>query len=633
MGVDGDDDEATSPAPDLPFNPDEVEDDSAGFEASAVVKRALTEGVDLRLYSQEVGAQLEAAETGAVADYLQAAPELTALHSHLTQCDGILQGMSALLAGFQADLGAISREIHELQDKSRTMSVKLSNRKEAEKALFTFIQHTYIPEQLAAQIIDGEVNEGYIPFLHSLHHRILFIQHQLAQASASPSPQHSQAVLDAIPPLLRLKLKAIQRCRVFLLERFHALQKPKTNIQIKQKLLVKYRYFYDFLLYHTDAQLLAQSSTLSSPLVPVLDVDLAAEMRLHYQQTMSHIYHHKFRQYLASLSALQQPSAVEKTDVLGSQESWVRAGVTGLFASKKTLTEINRAFVLGGREAVLQDASDLIIPHIAEREGKRYGFERLYKSSQQLLMDTATSEYDFIVEFFGERMAREGDRAGVTEDEWMKERNSGASAVGLVSGPNIGDEERGREGLHPHSRDKPLFHAVFASTIALFIGHLDAYVQQCHDCLSILLLIRLLCHHNLQMQYRRVHCLDVVFDRMNMTMWPRFKALFDAHVLSIMRIADLDVKPGKVTSGVPQGYQRPLFISQRYSQPGVGHPPPEPALERRHSGDQPAAAARGGGEAAAAHGGAHLRAQAAGGVPHQPVPAHRARHDARGHGL
>ena len=509
-------------------------------------------------------AELTEAETGAVNDYLHAAPQLTALHSHLTQCDSILQGMNALLAGFQADLGAISREIHSLQDKSRTMSLKLSHRKDAEKALFTFIQHTYIPEQLAVQLIDGEVNEAYITYLHSLHHRILYIQQQLALASASSTPRHSQAVLDAIPPLLRLKLKAIQRIRAFLLERFHALQKPKTNIQIKQKLLVKYRYFYEFLLYHTDPTFLASTSTLSSPLVPTLDVDLAGEMRQHYQQTMSHIYSHKFRQYLASLSSLQQPSTVEKTDVLGSQESWMKVGVTGLFASKKSVTEISRAFVLGGRDSVLQDSNDIIIPHIAEREGKRYGFERLYKSSQQLLMDTATSEYDFIVEFFGERMAREGDRAGVTEDEWMKERNS-VSVVGIVSGPNVGDEERGREGLHPHSRDKPLFHAVFQSTINLFIAHLDTYIQGCHDCLSILLLIRLLCHHNLQMQYRRVHCIDVSFDRMNMMLWPRFKALFDAHVLSIMKIADLDVKPGKSSSGVPQGYQRPLFISQRYA--------------------------------------------------------------------
>ena len=539
-----------------------MDDDLTAFHSSATVKQALTDGVDLRLYSRDVQAELDTAERGAVDDYLRVAPELTQLHSHLTQCDGILQGMSGMLSGFQADLGVISHEIEELQTKSVSMSVKLRNRADAERGLFTFIQHTYIPQHLALQLIEGEINEGYIASLHSLHHRILYVQQQLsATSSSSSSPHHSQAVLDAIPALLRLKLKAIARIRLFLLERVHALQKPKTNIQIKQKLLVKYRYFYEFLLFHTDATFLAQSSTLSSPLVPTLDVDLASELRLHYQQTMSHIYSHKFRQYLDSLQQLQQPSTVEKTDVLGSEESWMRVGMTGLFASKKSLTDINRCFHLHGRESVLQESSDIIIPHIAEREGKKYPFERLYRSSQQLLMDTATSEYDFIVEFFGERMAREGDRAGVTEDEWMRER----SVVGIVSGPNVGDEERGREGLHPHSRDKPLFHAVFSSTIALFIGHLDAYISQCYDCLSILLLIRLLCHHNLQMQYRRVHALDVVFDRMNMMLWPRFKLLFDAHVLSIMRIAHIDVKPGKMSSGVPQGYQQPVYVSSRYA--------------------------------------------------------------------
>ena len=300
--------------------------------------RPLTDGVDLRLYSREVQAELDVAEGGAVDDLLQVAPELVQLHAHLVQCDGILQGMSGMLAGFQQDLGSISKEIEELQTKSVSMAVRLRNRKEAEASLFTFLQHTYIPQQLATQLIEGEINESYIASLHSLHHRILYVQQQLHHtASASPSPRHSQAVLDAIPALLRLKLKAVQRLRLFLLERVHALQKPKTNIQIKQKLLVKFRYFYEFLLYHTDATLLSQSSTLSSPLVPTLDVDLASELRLHYQQTMSHIYSHKFRQYLDSLQQLQQPSSVEKTDVLGSEESWMRVGMTGLFASKKSL--------------------------------------------------------------------------------------------------------------------------------------------------------------------------------------------------------------------------------------------------------------------------------------------------------
>ena len=560
----------------LSIDIDEVDDDLTAFQQDELVKRALTAGVDLTRYSADIDSQLQAAEQASIDDYVTQSTPLTALHTQLTSCDGILVGMSGLLGKFQDDLGAISAEIESLQRKSKSMSVQLNNRKEAEHRLYQFVHHVYLPESLVHTLLDGEVNDAYMANLFSLHNRILYITRQLAHTSASnSSPRHSQSIIDVIPPLLRLKLKSVSRIRLFLLERFHALQKPKTNIQIKQKLLIKYRYCYEFLLLHTDPHTLAAQSTLSSPAAPVLDVDVAAEIRQQYQLTLAHIYSHKFRTYLASLTGLLQPSTIDKADLLGSEEGWKGGAVGGLFASKKSANEITRGFMLSGRDSVLSDSvDDLIIPHIAERDGKRYTFERLYKSSQQLLMDTATSEYDFIVEFFGERMQREGDRAGVTEDEWMRERErekaGGAAGLGgVVSGPTVGEEERGREGLSATSRDKHLFHSVFQSTIALFIQFLEAHLATNHDVLNVLLLIRVLCQHNLQMQYRRVHALDATFDRMNMMLWPHFKQLFDAHVQSVAKLTHIDLPPLKATATPStlsaQAYQRPLFVVTRYA--------------------------------------------------------------------
>ena len=556
----------------LSIDIDEVDDDLTAFQQDELVKQALTAGVDLTRYSADIDSQLLSAEQASVDDYVTQSTSLTALHTQLASCDGVLVGMSGMLGKFQDDLGAISAEIESLQRKSKAMSVQLNNRKEAEQRLYQFVHHVHLPEPLVQTLLDGEVNEHYMQCLYSLHNRILYITRQLANTSASnSSPRHSQAVIDVIPALLRLKLKSVARIRLFLLERFHALQKPKTNIQIKQKLLIKYRYLYEFLLSHTDPQTLSSQSTLSSPAVPVLDVDVAAEIRQQYQLTLSHIYTHKFRTYLASLISLLAPSTIDKTDLLGSEEGWKGGAVGGLFASKKSANEITRGFMLGGRDSVLTDSvDDLIIPHIAEREGKRYTFERLYKSSQQLLMDTATSEYDFIVEFFGERMQREGDRAGVTEDEWMREREREKGGVGgVISGPSVGEEERGREGLSATSRDKHLFLSVFQSTITLFIQFMETHLASNADVLGVLLLIRVLCQHNLQMQYRRVHCCDAAFDRLNMMLWPQFKQLFDAHVQSVSKLTHIDLPPLKATATPStlsaQAYQRPLYVVTRYA--------------------------------------------------------------------
>jgi hypothetical protein len=113
-----------------------------------------------------------------------------------------------------------------------------------------------------------------------------------------------------------------------------------------------------------------------------------------------------------------------------------------------------------------------------------------------------------------------------------------------------------REHLSAHSRAPHLFNLIFGPTIALVIDHLNDFLFTCQDALGILLIIRIVCPHGhpmqvrrppqqprkemirddddndaiacelthsfctfsaafLRRQYRRVRCLDAVFDRMN----------------------------------------------------------------------------------------------------------------------
>lgn len=609
-----------------------VDSDFARFQQNELVKEAVEKGRDLRAYAEEVETQLALHERKCVEDYLTDADDLASLHTQLRSCDSILATMESMLSHFQSDLSAISSEIESLQDKSYSMNIKLRNYKLGERSLNSYIQNIYIPDDLCNCILEAEIGDPYVMALKELDKKLRFLNTEaksMAQrdgAISASSPNYSQAAKDMIPIGEKLKAKSVARIRSFLLERFHQLRKPKTNIQIKQKSLLKFAALYQFLLAHADSATGHNSSSggggstpahhhhsshsnLHAPSTPSSGAesgsDICAEIRTEYQKTMSAIYRSKFGKYLSEMRKLQADSAIKESDTLASEGSTkgsaAGAGgatpgassssggmgsmLSGLFSSKRSAADIDHIFRLNGRDDVLStpvssaaqgtvaDGSndgDLIIPHLASASGGKLPFAKLFKSAQSLLMDTATSEYDFIVEFFGERMQRDMDRAGVHEDALAAEKEADAQAESDAklkpaaaaehsaaaaaaaptpakpAGPSYAlspSDERGREHLSPHSRDKHLFALVFGDTFKLFQDHLADFLATSHDALGTLVLIRIVCQHNIAMQYRRVHCLDHVFDRENMMLWPKFKQTFVSgtatHVEQRMENAEL----------------------------------------------------------------------------------------------
>lgn len=71
------------------------------------------------------------------------------------------------------------------------------------------------------------------------------------------------------------------------------------------------------------------------------------------------------------------------------------------------------------------------------------------------------------------------------------------------------------------------FNQIFARTLSLCIENLESYLSTCCDCIGLLLMIKITHAHSMVMQRRRVPVLDSFFDRVNMLLWPRFKAAFD----------------------------------------------------------------------------------------------------------
>jgi len=210
---------------------------------------------------------------------LPAAADVDCPCLQISSCDNILATMEDMLGKFQADLGNISTEIRALQEQSQTMSIKLKNRKGTEQKLSNFIESVAIPPNLIDGILQTEVDETFHEHLLSLHRKLNFLE-------KNEAAQNSAAYKDVAPELEKLRVKAISKCRDYLMQRIYALRKPKTNIQIlQQNVLLKYKYLVTFLRLHGG--------------------EVFGEVRTAYIDTLSRVLSSHFRAYLAAIERLK----------------------------------------------------------------------------------------------------------------------------------------------------------------------------------------------------------------------------------------------------------------------------------------------------------------------------------------
>lgn len=97
-------------------------------------------------------------------------------------------------------------------------------------------------------------------------------------------------------------------------------------------------------------------------------------------------------------------------------------------------------------------------------------------------MDTATSEYLFCDEFFGE---------------------------------------------------ESIFYEIFSGPFSVIDEHFGTVLPNSYDAIGLMLMIRIIHQHQLIMSRRRIPCLDSYLDKVNISLWPRFKMVFDMHLSSL----------------------------------------------------------------------------------------------------
>ncbi|XVE60743.1 hypothetical protein DITRI_Ditri05aG0152000 [Diplodiscus trichospermus] len=417
-----------------------------------VVANILSKGIKLREYTKGVENNLRQVELDSIQDYIKESDNLVSLHDQIRDCDSILSQMESLLSGFQVEIGSISSDIKILQEKSMDMGLKLKNRKVAESKLAKFVEDIIVPPRMVDVIVDGEVNDEYMRTLDILSKKLKFVE-------VDPMVKASKALKDVQPELEKLRQKAVSKVFDFIVQKLQALRKPKTNIQIlQQNVLLKFKYVISFLKEHGK--------------------EVYNEVRAAYIDTMNKVLSAHFRAYIQALEKLQLDIATSN-DMIG-----VETRSTSLFSrGREPLKNRSAVFALGERLNVLKEIDQpALIPHIAEASSLKYPYEVLFRSLHKLLMDTATSEYLFCDEFFGE---------------------------------------------------ESIFYEIFAGPFAVIDEHFNSILPNCFDAIGLMLMIRIIHQHQLIMSRRRIPCLDSYLDKINISLWPRFKMVFDMHLSSL----------------------------------------------------------------------------------------------------
>ncbi|XXG58298.1 hypothetical protein AAC387_Pa04g0641 [Persea americana] len=417
-----------------------------------VVANILARGTKSREYAKGVENNIRQNELDSVQDYIKESDNLVSLHDQIFDCDSILSQMETLLSGFQAEIGSISSEIKSLQEKSMDMGLKLKNRKVSELKLARFNEDIIVPPRMVDIIVDGEVNDEYMRTLEILSKKLKSVE-------VDPMIKTSIALKDVQPELERLRQKAVSKVFEFIVQKLYALRKPKTNIQIlQQSVLLKYKYVVLFLKEHGK--------------------EVYTEVRGAYIDTMNKVLSAHFRAYIQALEKLQLDIATS-SDLIG-----VETRATSLFSrGREPLKNRSAVFALGERINILKEIDQpALIPHIAEASSLKFPYEVLFRSLHKLLMDTATSEYHFCDDFFGE---------------------------------------------------ESMFYEIFAGPFAVIDEHFGSILPNCYDAIGLMLMIRIIHQHQLIMSRRRIPCLDSYLDKVNIALWPRFKMVFDLHLSSL----------------------------------------------------------------------------------------------------
>nr|CAG8471267.1 245_t:CDS:10 [Entrophospora candida] len=397
------------------------------------------------------------------------------VHEAFTKlCDQILETMEDMLSDFQMDLGKIKNSLNNI------------------------LEGIIIPPPMVKKITEDEIDEIWLAYLTELNKKMSYVKQKQGK--------NIKALKDVGPELEKLRLKASEKIRDYLLSKIKSLRIPNTNVQIlQQSILLKHKVLYQFVMQRYS--------------------DVAFEIMHTYMNTMRWYFSNHFERYMRGLQKLQSPIA-DKFAMIGYDEN-VRKGSLLFGTSKIALQDKINICALGDRIDTLKNQdSGVILVHVAEDKNQKHPYEVLFRSFNLTFIDNASSEYLFITEFF-------------TKDEK----------------PNV-------------DLAKEIFAEIFEPTIRMGLNFTKQYIENSYDAIGVLLCIRLNTQFTLELQRRRVPALEAYTNQTNMLLWPKFQALMDLHIESIKKASNKlivkDFLPHYVTRRFAEFSASLLILNEDY---------------------------------------------------------------------
>jgi hypothetical protein len=303
-------------------------------------------------------------------------------HDAIEDCDDVLKSVETYLTNFQAELGAVSAEIENLQTRSVQLNAKLDNRRKVEKLLGPTVEEISLSPLVVRTISEGAVDEDFVKALKEVESR------SAAVAAEHPESEPVKASEDIKPLLDDLKAMAVERIRDFVVAQIKALRSPNINAQIiQQQTFIPYKELYAFL----------------ARVNPVL----AEEIGQAYVNTMKWYYNSNFARYQLALEKIQV-FTVDQHDVLGAEQSNSRRNV---LSGAKAPPPQHDALSLGRRADVLKTNTRSAISSYHAEENKSYHYlEVVFNNFNQALVDNVCAEYSVVTELFSTKTFQQVSR-------------------------------------------------------------------------------------------------------------------------------------------------------------------------------------------------------------------------------
>lgn len=422
-------------------------------------------------------------------DFEQEKDKFDDLHKSILACDEVLRSVESYLTSFQADLANVSSEIESLQNRSTTLNNRLNNRKAVEKVLAPEVESLAVPPTVVRKIIEGTVDDSWVKALDELEKRSRAIDAKLKEGRDIKAAQGVRPFIDD------LSAKAVERIRDYVVAQIKALRSPSINAQVIQQ--------NGFLRYKDVFAFLAKRQP-----------ELADEISQAYINTMRWYYLSHFTRYKTALEKLVLHTT-DHNDTFATETPTTRGAKTAS----------HDIFSIGRRMDILRTSNDIAMPsHAAEDDKGTHYLEVPFRAFNLALLDNASAEYSFLMEFFFKQ---------------------------------------------PQQSTNRKFIEIFQPTFELGYALTKQVTDTTLDALGVLTCVRLNNHFAFELQRRKVPAVEGYVNATNMLLWPRFQIIIDSHCESIRKATTaLSGKPAgsalSLTTSVGQT-TAPHPLTQRYA--------------------------------------------------------------------